>query len=267
MLWFAILSFTAACAPAPEPPTPTLPPPTIPPSPTATQLPTSVPLPTATATTEPPGLLFTDDFSIDRGWQLTQGASGAISLLNQRLVISVRGPSGLLFSLSPFPEQHDFVLQVQVRSEICDGDDEFGLMVRARSLETHYRFSLTCDGSVRASRFLAGSEAALAPSTPTDAAIRGAPAENRLQLEAVGSQLIFSVNQIQVIEVNDSRIESGGIGLFVRVRRSPQATFSFDDFILSSPSSSSDSSQLPGSSPRLSARNLGGGADQPAAGD
>lgn len=177
-------------------------------------------------------MLFQDDFSADRGWQLAQGSTGAISLLAQRLVIAVHGPGATLYSLSPAPEQTDLTVEVDVRSEICDAGDEFGLMVRARSLEVHYRFTLSCDGMLRASRFDDGGEAALAPSTPTDAAFSGAPAVNHLSLEAVGNRMRFAVNQIQVLEVTDSRIPSGGVGLIVRARRGSQTTISFDNFSL-----------------------------------
>lgn len=176
--------------------------------------------------------LFQDDFSRDRGWQLQDGPNGAVSILDQRLVISVRGPSAILHSFSPAPEVADFELEVVVHSEICQGSDEFGVMARARSLDTHYRFMLSCEGAVRASRFIDGREAALAPITPSDAAFAGAPAVNRLRLEARGRQLRFSVNDIPVLELTDSMLDAGGTALIVRARRSNQTTISFDDFRL-----------------------------------
>ncbi len=231
-LWIAILSLVAACAPTPDLAPPTTLAPTALLSPTASPAPTRLPSPEPIDTAEPQDSLFHDDFSADLGWQLAQGSTGAISLLDQRLVISVRGPGATLYTLSPAPEQSDLTVEVDVRSEICDAGDEFGLMVRARSLEVHYRFTLSCDGMVRASRFVDGGEAALAPITPTDAAISGAPAVNHLSLEAVGNRMRFAVNRIQVLEVTDSRIPTGGVGLIVRARRGSQTTISFDNFSL-----------------------------------
>ncbi len=176
--------------------------------------------------------MFRDDFSRDRGWELHEEAAGAVSILNQRLVIAVQGPSAVLYSLSPAPASSDFELEVVVHSEICGAADEFGLMVRARSLQTHYRFTLTCDGSVRASRFIDGREAALAPITPAEAAFDGAPAINLLRLRAVGDRFLFLVNEIPALEISDSQLASGAVGLIVRARRSNQTTISFDDFNL-----------------------------------
>lgn len=232
--WAVLLSLAAACVPIPQTVTPAAPPPTASPtaSLTATPLPTSAPA--ASATPASPGRqpVFQDDFSRDQGWQLQQGANGAVSLLDQRLVIAVRGPSAILFSISPAPELTDFELEVEVHSEICQDSDEFGVMVRARSLETHYRFTLSCEGAVRASRFVEGREAALAPITASDAALPGAPAVNHLRLVARGDQFRFWVNDILALELSDSQIDSGGAGLIVRARRSNQTTVSFDDFRL-----------------------------------
>lgn len=175
-------------------------------------------------------MLYLDDFAFDRGWELSSGLNGAVSLRGDRLVIAVRGPSATLFTLGPVPESGDFALEVTAHSELCGGGDEFGLLVRARSIDTHYRFTLTCEGEVRASRFVDGREAALAPMTEAEAATAGAPAVNRLGLLARGEQLVFSVNGIPALEVRDSQLASGRAGLIVRARRSAQTTVSFDDF-------------------------------------
>lgn len=234
LCWAALISISAACAPTPEPATPSSQPttPVPPPAPTASALPTSTPLPSPTAAQESGLALLVDDFSRNRGWELQEGPSGAVSLLEDRLVISVRGPSALLTALSPAAEVSDFELEVTVRSEICDGSDEFGLLARVRSPETHYRFTLSCEGAVRASRFVDGREAALAAPAVSEAAFSGAPAINRLRLQAEGNQFRFSVNGIQVLELTDSQIASGATGLIVRARRSTQTTISFDDFRL-----------------------------------
>lgn len=231
--WATVLSFAAACAPTPLPTSPTPPAPTDSPTPnpTATAPLAASPIPTPTNADARPAI-FADDFSRDRGWELSDSPSGAVSILNQRLVIAVQGPSAVLYSLSPAPEAADFELEVTVRSEICAAGDEFGFMVRARSLQTHYRFTLSCEGSVRASRFIDGREAALAPITAAEAGFGGAPAINRLRLHALGDQFRLLVNDIEALEVTDSQLASGAVGLLVRARRSSQTTISFDDFNL-----------------------------------
>jgi hypothetical protein len=171
-------------------------------------------------------VLFLDDFSQDQGWALSSGAGGAVSLLPGRLVLALHSPGGMLSSLSPAPAAADFYLEAELRTELCGEQDEFGLMVRVLPNSDHYRFSLTCDGQARVSRFVGGHEAALVPLTPAAAALPGAPAVNRLAVWAEGDQFRFLVNEVQVFALRDASLPRGGVGLAVRSRRSPQITVS-----------------------------------------
>jgi hypothetical protein len=171
-------------------------------------------------------VLFLDDFTQDLGWTLGSGPGGAISRLPGRLVLALHNPGGMLSSLGPAPVAADFYLEAELRTELCGQEDEFGLMVRVLPNSDHYRFSLTCDGQARVSRFLGGQEAALAPLTPAPAALAGAPAVNRLAVWAQGDQFRFLVNEVEVFALRDGSIPRGGIGLAIRSRRSPQITVS-----------------------------------------
>jgi hypothetical protein len=171
-------------------------------------------------------VLFVDDFSGDQGWSLSTGVDGAVSLLPGRLVVALHSPGGMLSSLSPAPTAADFYLEAELRTELCGQQDEFGLMVRVLPNSDHYRFSLTCDGQARVSRFMGGHEAALAPLTPAPSALPGAPAVNRLAVWAQGDQLRFLVNDVEVFALRDASIPRGSVGLAVRSRRSPQITVS-----------------------------------------
>ncbi len=197
-------------------------------SPTLTPAPS--PTPTVDLAADLAGLLFQDDFSQELGWTQQAGTAGAVSLLPDRLVIAVRRPGAMLQSLSPAPEAEDFLLQAEVRTELCGQSDEFGVMFRVLPNGDHYRFSLTCDGQARVSRFRAGQEAALAPLTATAAAHTGAPSSNTLAVWARADQFRFLVNQVEVFALRDGTLRSGGFGVAVRSRRSPQITVSFHSF-------------------------------------
>jgi len=240
--FFAILSAAcltiAACAQAASPEARS--------SPTATAIVTSRPDPTQTA--PPPthtavpehrlGLgvpLFEDNFEFDTGWDQGAAPRGAVSRLDNRLVISVQGPSTTLSSLSPIESIADFMVEIEVRSEICENGDEFGLIVRvggagSPTQDSHYRFLITCDGAIRASRFLSGAEAPILPITPSADVLAGAPAVNRIGVSAIGDSFRFFVNDMQVFQLNDGEIPAGRIGVIVRARQGAQTTISFDDF-------------------------------------
>lgn len=197
-------------------------------SPTLTPAPSLTPTPDVAA--QLGELIFQDAFADDLGWSLGAGSIGAVSLLPGRLVVSVHRSGATLQSLSPAPPAADFYLEAEVRTELCGQADEFGLMVRALPNSDHYRFSLTCDGQARVSRVRGGQEAVLAPLTPTAAALPGAPASNRLAVLARGAELRFLVNEVEVFSLRDGTLPSGGFGVAVRSRRSPQVTVSFLSF-------------------------------------
>ena len=240
--FFAVLSATcltiAACAQPASPEANA--------SPTAAEAVTSQPSPTQTA--PPPtrtavpehrlGLgapLFEDNFEFDTGWDQGAAPRGAVSLLDDKLVISVQGPSTTLSSLSPIEPIADFMVEIEIRTEICEDGDEFGLIVRAEGAgnptqDSHYRFLITCDGAVRASRFLSGAEAPILPITPSADVLAGAPAVNRIGVSVIGDVFRFFVNDMQVFQLDNSEIPAGRIGVIVRARRGAQTTISFDDF-------------------------------------
>ncbi len=127
------------------------------------------------------------------------------------------------------------MVEIEVRSEICENGDEYGLIVRvggggSPTQDSHYRFLITCEGAIRASRFLSGAEAPILPITPSAAVLAGAPAVNRIGVSAIGDVFRFFVNDMQVVQLEDGEIPSGKIGLMVRARRGAQTTISFDDF-------------------------------------
>ena len=240
---FSIMS-TAACLNILACARPTTPNPS--PSPTTPNIVASQPLPTPTA--PPPtrtaipehriGLGapdYEDNFESDSGWETGASARGAVSLLDDKLVISVRGPSSTLSSLSPADPLVDFLVEMEIQSEICEAGDEFGLMVRTGGRgnpgqDSHYRFLITCDGAVRASRFLSGAEAPIQPITPTANVLPGAPAVNRIGVSAIGDEFRFFVNDMPVFQLKDGEIPTGRIGVIVRARHAAQTTVSFDEF-------------------------------------
>lgn len=178
---------------------------------------------------------YEDSFESDTGWDVGASAVGAVSRLDGRLVLSVQGPSSTLSSLSPVDTLADFFIEIDVHTEICEAGDEFGLIVRTGGRGTplqdsHYRFLITCDGAVRASRFMSGAEAPILPITPSTDVIPGAPAVNRIGVSAIGDEFRFFVNDMQAFELEDGEIPAGMIGVIVRARRAAQTTVSFDEF-------------------------------------
>jgi hypothetical protein len=164
LLTFLLTACSALARPTlgtatPRPPTPT---PVL--SPTVVWFPpTETPTPSALtlATSTPdllPGLgkiLYTDDFTDPKNWsdlstdsvrdgQLTLAASPGVYQisLNQELLVS------------------DFYAEITAHLSLCRGADEYGLLVRAIPA-AYYRFTLNCNGEVKADRIISGARVSL----------------------------------------------------------------------------------------------------------
>jgi hypothetical protein len=213
-----------------EPTSPTASPtftfPTLIPSSTPTSIPVSTPTPSALL--EIGELQFKADFDSDRGWDLRETDRGGSSIHDGRLNLAVRQPNAFFFIRVPAPEQSDFYFEVSLRSEVCEQDDEFGMMYRLGPFYDHYRFTLTCEGLARVLRVSEENEIVLIPSTQTYTVIPGLRVDNQLAVWASGSQFRFLINDREVFSIQDDELSTGGFGLFVRSRRSQQTTVSFD---------------------------------------
>lgn len=242
LLMAMILLLSGCISILPEtPPTPT----PIPPTPTATfifptQVPTTTHTPEPTATPTPDLLaglgevVYSDDFQINRGWDLKETDIGGSSMFGGRINLAVRRPNAFFFIRNPTVELTDFYLELSARIEVCSEGDEYGVMFRLNEIFEHYRFTLTCSGETRITRVLQDGEIALIPSTQTYTVIPGLKVVNRFAVWASGDQFRFFINEQEVFFARDIELQSGGLGLFVRSRRSGQVTVSFDSLTIRS---------------------------------
>lgn len=233
MLWGCVSLQTPApsnSTPAQATPSPTFDFPTLIPTTTLTSAPTSSPTP-------PPvlgigDLLYYANFESSQSWDLRATDRGGSSIYDGQLNLAVRQQNSFFFIRVPAPEQDDFYFEVNLRSDVCEDGDEYGIMFRLGPLYNHYRFSLTCEGLARVSRILDDQEVVLIPPTETYAVFPGLRIENHLAVWASGTQFRFFINDQEVFSIQDKELEAGGFGLFVRSRRSQQTTVSFDDVAL-----------------------------------
>ncbi len=214
----------------PRPPTPT---PLLSPTPvwfppTDTPTPSALIAPTATPDLLP-GLgrvLYTDDFTDPANWsdlgtdyirdgRLTLAASNGVYLmsLHQELLLS------------------DFYAEIAAHLHLCRGADEYGLLVRAVPA-SYYRFTLNCNGDIKADRVTSGARVPLQLPLPTLHAPRGGPSEVTLAVWAVGREMRFFLNGRYQFSVDDPVFPSGSLGFFVRASQDTPVTVSFTDLIV-----------------------------------
>jgi hypothetical protein len=174
-------------------------------------------------------VLFEDDFSVDRGWDLSQQQQGAISISSGRLVIAVRTSQSFLFSLAPNLTLSNFFLEVDIRADLCQPGDEFGVIFRMSESHEHYRFSINCEGESRMVRVLSGESRTITPLSDFPFIRSGTMASNHLSLKAIGDTFQSWINGFEVFSIRDIALTEGAVGLFVRSGRGSQATISFDN--------------------------------------
>ena len=174
-------------------------------------------------------LLLAEPFHDDSPWRLTQSASGGSSIAGGRLSLTVRQPRTYQLVTRIDASYADFLVEVDVHTELCSPGDEFGLMLRVNGLGEHYRFVIGCDGTARASRVLEEGSRALTWPIPNPAILRSSPARNHLTVLARGDTFRFLVNDVELFAVRDVSLASGGLGFVARAGSGGQVSVAFDD--------------------------------------
>ena len=241
MRWLCIillLALTACSALArptlgtatPRPPTPT---PILSPTvvwfpPTETSTPSALTLATATADFLP-GLgevLYSDDFTDPKNWS----DLGTDSVRDGRLTLAA-SPGVYLMSLHQELLVSNFYAEITAHLQLCRGADEYGFLVRAIPA-SYYRFTLNCNGEVKADRITNRARTPLQMPFLTIDAPHSGPSEVTLSVWAVGREMRFFLNGHYQFTADDPTIPSGSLGVFVRASDDSPITISFSDLVV-----------------------------------
>lgn len=214
--------------PRPPTPTPLLSPTPIWFPPTETPTPSALTVPTATPDYLP-GLgrtLYTDDFTDPTLWS----DLGTDYIRDGRLTLAASDGT-YLTTLHDNLLLSDFYAEVTAQLSLCRGADEYGLLVRAIPA-SYYRFTVNCNGELKADRITNSQRVPLKLPFPTLDAPRGSPAEVTLAVWAVGRELRFFVNGHYQFSVDDPVFPSGSFGFFVRAAENTPITVSFKNLVI-----------------------------------
>lgn len=210
-----------------------------PPSPTFVWFPPSAtPAPRAVPTQHPtpeqkPGVgspIFSDDFSSPILWNTAVSNQAAVDVSRNRLTIAVQ-PGIYMLSLRQGVTLSSFYAEVTARPSLCQGKDEYGMLVRAIPV-AYYRFALSCDGTARAERVSLGTREPLHSPQPSGDIPPGAPGEVRIGVWAVGSEMRLFLNGRYQFSVNDKNYLSGALGVFARSAGDTPVTITFSDLVV-----------------------------------
>lgn len=204
---------------------------------TSTPTPRPVIIPSATPIYLP-GLsneIFTDNFASPENWNTVSSNEGSVSVSRNRITVAVKTPNTYLFSLRNEPLLTDFYAEINAHPTLCRGADAYGLLFRANNLNA-YRFALACDGTVRLEFAKAYNHPrVLAGPAPSGDVPPGSPADVRLGVWVVGTEMRFFLNGRHQFTLTDRNLESGTFGVFVQSSTLNTATtVTFSDLIVQS---------------------------------
>jgi len=180
------------------------------------------------------GLLYATSFDDVETWGggSLQGAEGTVEEGVYRLTVTA--PEGFFWTTAG-RTFGDAVYQVEATHAAGPVDNGFGMIFRA-DLEAgaFYLLEISSDGFV----WLGRCDDGCAQMTTlvgvgwfySDAVRRGPGAVNRLRVEAVGPELRFFVNGVEVGSARDAALGEGDVGLFVETRGEGGVGVTFDNF-------------------------------------
>ena len=145
------------------------------------------------------------------------------------MTLAVSMEEGFLFSLRTAPQLGDFYLEIDASPSLCEGFDEYGLMLRVDSNLDHYRFSIDCAGHAKLIRIYQGGVAVLQARTPGSVLPPGPFGTAHLGIWMQDDVMSFFVNENHVFTVQDRLLTSGTLGLFARAESNTPVTVNFSN--------------------------------------
>jgi len=177
-------------------------------------------------------IILSDDFSAPGPWTLGKTSSGNIALGVNELTIAIAEPKAYDYSLRQEPILGDFYLELTTSPTLCQGEDQYGILLRMASPGDFYRYSLSCDGRVRLDRIVQGAATSPQPWTKSGSVPPGAPITSRLGVWARGNEMRFFINDQYQFTVTDPLLQSGNLGVFARSMGETAVTVNFSDLVV-----------------------------------
>lgn len=200
-----------------------------PPTATPTPPPTPVITPTIDLRPQVGNILFEDKFDKADFWSLTQNNYSSIALGKNEITIAIAQPKTYLYTLRSTPQVSNFYLELILWPNLCQGEDEYGILFRVTPNLDFYRLALTCNGQLRLDRFYQGKAAVIYPKTYSGAVPPGAPSIVPIGVYASKKEITVFINDQFQFTLQESVIPAGGIGLFARSVSSASVTINYSD--------------------------------------
>lgn len=191
------------------------------------------------ATPPPPSgegdVLFNDDFAAaSSNWALFDTPEGAAYLQQKRLYLDDRGQEKSISTSLLDRQWSDVIIRTRLQRTAGTQNNWMGVTCRQEDESNYYLFAISADGYYLLLKVAEGEVTQLAgPETST--ALNPDRGINLLEARCVETTLTLSVNQQELVSLNDEQFRSGGISLFADSVTGETTSVAFDDFVITAP--------------------------------
>lgn len=190
------------------------------------------PIPSATPNLRPGigALIYSDDFSEDVLWSALTPNGGRVAITNNHIILTLNDTVGTVFGVRKSPQLTDYYVEVAVSPNYCQGEDEYGLLIRVygESLN-HYRFSISCDGRARVTRIVDGRALIIADWESFMQLPTTYPNNFRMGAWVQGKEVRFFFNDTQLFAIENAVVVGGSVGVFARSSDGAPVSVNFSD--------------------------------------
>ena len=201
-------------------------------TPTPTLQPTDAPTPMPTLADVREGvtaLLVSDDFTDESLWTTPHTSAGNVAYGNGNLNLAAAVNGAYLISDSQYTLSEDFYLEFTVETNLCQGDDQYGVIFWQRSAGDYYRLIVTCEGRYRLEVVQSGTSSVVHNWEVASRLRPDAPASNRFGVWVKDGQFQLYINDTFQFEENIARNRTGALAAFVRTISGTTMTVRFSD--------------------------------------
>jgi hypothetical protein len=172
-------------------------------------------------------LVLSDDFDTPGAWQTYRSATGSAAYEQRQLTLAVNAAKGYLTSLRDAPEVSNAYIEVVLQPNLCQGQDTFGLLLRATNEFNAYRWVITCQGQMRLERLQSGRSLPLSDWIELGEIQVNPLVETHLAAWLYQDRLRLFVNGFEELSLRDPVFASGRIGVFARAAGDSALSVSF----------------------------------------
>lgn len=183
-------------------------------------------------------VIYQDDFSdVSTGWPVDTFAEGGTSYYDGQYRITVNEVDYAVWANSATGDYADISTEVDAVMLAGPQENEFGLLCRFVDNDNFYIATIASDGYYFIWRRLNGGDWELVgmESGEFSEAIRTGNQSNRIRLDCVGSSITLYANGVELIQVFDSSLPSGDVGLYAGSFEQGGVDVLFDNFVVIQP--------------------------------